>query len=44
MDGVLCSVIVGERLKLRKSLAINCRQDAISGVEVNINVRNINNF
>ena len=44
MDGVLRSVIVSERLKMRKSLAINYWQDTISGVEVNTNVRTINNF
>ena len=44
MDGVLRSVIVSERLKMRKSLAINYWQDTISGVEVNSNVRNISNL
>ena len=44
MNGVLCSVIVSERLKMRKSLAINYWQDTISGVEVSTNVRTINNF
>ena len=44
MCAVMCSVIVSERLKMRKPLAINYWQDTISGVEVNSNVRNINNF
>ena len=42
IGGVLCSVTVSERLKMRKSLAINYWQDTISGVEVSSNVRNIN--
>ena len=42
MGGVLCSTIVSERLKLRKSLEIHYRQDIIFGVEVNNNVININ--
>ena len=44
MDGVLCSVIVSERLKIRKSLAINYWQDTISGFAVNSNVGNVNNL
>ena len=44
MCAVLCIVIVSERLKIRKSSAINYSLDTISGVEVNINVRNINNL
>ena len=42
MGGELCSVIVSERLKMKKSLALNYWQDAISGVEVSSNARNIN--
>ena len=42
MGGVLCSTIVSERLKLRKSLEIHYWQDIIFGVEVNNNVININ--
>ena len=38
----MCSVIVSERLKMRKSVAINYRQDTISGVDVKSNARNIN--
>ena len=41
MDGVLCRVIVSERLKMRKSPAINYWQDAISGVEFKSNDRNV---
>ena len=44
MDGVLCSVIVSEQLKIRKSLAINYWQDTISGFAVNSNVGNVNNL
>ena len=44
MGGVLCSVIVSERLKMRKSLAINYWQDTISGIEVNSNVIKPINF
>ena len=40
--GVLCSAIVSERLKMRKSLRIHDCQDIISGIEVNNNVININ--
>ena len=32
MDGVLCSDIVSEQLKMRKSLGIHNWQDTISGV------------
>ena len=39
MDGVLFSVIVSERLKMRKSLAINYWQDTISNVKVKSNDR-----
>ena len=42
MCAVLYSVIVSERLKMRKSPAINYWQDTVSGLEVNRNVRNIN--
>ena len=41
MCAVLCSVIVSELLKMRKSPAINYWQDTTSGLEVNSNVRNI---
>ena len=41
-SGVLCSAIVSERLKMRKSLRIHDCQDIISGIEVNNNVININ--
>ena len=44
MYAVLCSVIVSERLKMRKSNVINYWQDTISGVEFNSNVRNVNKF
>ena len=44
MDGVLFSVIVSERLKMRKSLAINYWQDTISGVEVKSSDRNVKNL
>ena len=44
MVGVLCSVIVNERLKMRKYLAINYWQDIISGVEVSNNVIKSTNF
>ena len=42
MGGVLCSAIVSEWLKMRKSLGIDYWQDTISDVEVNNNVVNIN--
>ena len=42
--GVLCSVIVNERFKMRKSLAINYWQDTMSGVEVDNNVIKSINF
>ena len=42
MGGVMCSAIVSEELKIRKSLGIYCSQDTISGVKVNNNVININ--
>ena len=42
MGGVLCSAIVSEQLKLRKSLGIYYWQNTISGVKVNNNVININ--
>ena len=38
MGASLCSVAVSERLKMRKSLAINYWQDTISDVEVSHNV------
>ena len=41
MGGVLCTAIVSERLKIRKSLGIHYRQEMICGVEVNNNVINI---
>ena len=44
MGDVLCSVIVCERLEMRKSLAINYRLDTICGVEVNNNVIKSINF
>ena len=44
MGGVLCSVIVGERIKMRKSLAIDYWWDTISCVEVNNNVIKSINF
>ena len=44
MNGDLCSVVVSERLKIRKSLAVNYWQDIISGVEVNSNDRNTVTF
>ena len=40
MGGVLCSAIVTERLKMRKSLGIHYEHDIISGVEINNNVIN----
>ena len=43
MGGVLCSDIVSEQLKMRKSIRIHYSQDAISSVKVN-NVININKF
>ena len=43
MGGVLCSIIVSERFKIRKSLAINYWQDTMSGVEVYNNaIKSIN--
>ena len=42
MCGVLCSAIVSDQLKMRKSLGIHYWQDTISGVKVNNNVININ--
>ena len=42
MGGVLCSAIVSERLKMRKSLGIHYWQNTISGVKVNNNDININ--
>ena len=42
MCAVLCSVIMSKQFKMRKSLQINSRQDTISRIEVNSNVRNIN--
>ena len=42
LDGVLCSVIVSEWLKMRKFYGIHYYQDTISGVEVSNNVININ--
>ena len=42
MGDVLCSAIVSERLKMRKSLGIHYWQDILSGAEVNKNVININ--
>ena len=43
MGGVLCSIIVSERFKIRKSLAINYWQDTMSGVEVDNNaIKSIN--
>ena len=39
---VLCSSIMSEWLKIRKSLGIYYWQDTISGTEVNNNVVNIN--
>ena len=44
MGGVLCSAVASERLKMRKSLANHYWQDTISGVKVNKNVINMNNF
>ena len=44
MGGVLCSVTVCDRLKIKKSLAINYWYDTISGVEVNTNVIKSINF
>ena len=41
-SSTLCSTIVSERLKNRKALAIHYRQDIISCVKVNNNVKNIN--
>ena len=38
MGGVLCSIIVSKRFKIRKSLVINYLQDTVSGVEVDNNV------
>ena len=42
MDGVLCSAIASERLKMSKSIAIHYWQVTISGVELNNNFININ--
>ena len=42
IGGVVCSTIVSERLKLRKSLAIPYRQGMPSDIELNNNVININ--
>ena len=42
MGGVLRSVLVSERLRMKKSLGIHCGQNVISGVEDNNNVININ--
>ena len=42
LDGVLCSIIVSEWLKMRKFYGIHYYQDTISGVEVSNNVININ--
>ena len=42
IGGVLCSSIMREWLKIRKSLGIYYWQDTISGTEVNNNVVNIN--
>ena len=42
MGGVLCSAIMSERLKMRKSLGIHYCQNTIAGVKVNNNVVNIN--
>ena len=42
MGGVLCSAIVCERLKIRKSLGIHYWKDTIFGFKVNNNVININ--
>ena len=44
MGGVLCSVTVCDRLKIKKSLAINYWYDTISGVEINTNVIKSINF
>ena len=38
MGGVLCSAIVSDRLKMRKSLGIYYWQDTISDVGINNNV------
>ena len=42
MGGVVCSAIVSELIKMRKSLTIHCLQDVPSEVELNNNVININ--
>ena len=42
MGGVVCSAIVSELLKMRKSLAIHYWQALTSDVELNNNVININ--
>ena len=42
MSGVLCSAMVREWLRMRKSLVMYYWQDAISRVEVTNNVININ--
>ena len=44
MDDVLCSAIVTERLKMRKSLPINYWQDTTSVVEIKSNGRNVKNL
>ena len=44
MGGVVCSAIVSELLKMRKSLAIHYWQDVPSDAEFNNNVININKF
>ena len=44
MGVVLCSIIVSERFKIRKSLEINYWQDTVSGVEDDNNVIKSINF
>ena len=44
MGGVLCSVTMCDRLKMKKCLAINYWHDTISGAEVNNNVIKSINF
>ena len=44
MGGLMCSAIVSEGLKMRKSLRIHYRHDTISGVKVSNNFININNL
>ena len=41
MDGVVCSAIVSELLKMRKSLEIHYWWDVSSDVELNNNIINI---